>query len=71
MRFEQVITIAFDLLCVGGLIGLKISNLSGDAFEPINLDERERALLDSAGGGFRRAGYPFARRCQLVDRALL
>ena len=24
MRFEQVITIAFDLLCLGSLIGLKI-----------------------------------------------
>jgi hypothetical protein len=24
MRFEQIITIAFDLLCLGSLIGLKI-----------------------------------------------
>ena len=71
MRFEQVVTIAFDLLCLGSLIGLQDSNLSGDVVEPFNLDERERVVLDSAGGGFGRAGYPFARRCQLVDRALL
>ena len=27
MRFEQVITIAFDLLCLGSLIGLKFKSL--------------------------------------------
>ena len=71
MRFEQVITIAFDLLCLGSLIGLKIQISRAMPSSQSAWTERERAVLDSAGGGFGRAGYPFARRCQLVDRALL